>query len=147
MSDLNDESKDLFDAKDKQLENYLTDQIGNITSDISTLTTNYTNLVSSTIPWSYIRVGTAVFTLPAVGGSVTITYSALGVNDVNIQSSFSSLVPWKFISVTVSNGDPPTNPANLGCEPVGLTGFRVFHINNGVPTGGCRVNFHAIGFA
>ena len=147
MSDLNEESKDLFDAKDKQLENYLTDQIGEITSDISTLNTNYTNLVSSTIPWAYVRVGSAVIILPAVGGFATVTFSALGPNDINIQSAFSSLIAWKRISITVSNGDPAANPANLGCLPAGTTGVHVYHLNNGSVGGGCRVDFHAIGFA
>lgn len=146
MQDLNDESKEIFDAKDKQLENYLKEQIGDITNDVTNLQTNYANLVTSTVPRIYIRAGTGVFNLPAPGVPVGIAWNSGFFDNVNIASPFPSFVSFKGIIATISNGDPPANPANLGIINLGLTGFNAYHISNGNIGAPCRFNVFAYAY-
>lgn len=139
MQDLNDESKEIFDAKDKQLENYIKD---NNTAVSAQITANNATLV----PRIYIRTGTGVITLPAPGTPVGVAWSSGFFDNVNIAASFPSGVTFQGIIATISNGDPPANPANLGIVNLGLSGFNIYHISNGNIGAACRFNVFAYAY-
>ena len=125
------ESDDLIDARDKQLENYLKNNNGLF------------------FPNRLIKYGTIVTTLPGVDNFLTITYA----------TAFPSTVV--DVAVLVSNGDYGANTARIESQVISgnrLTSFRAYHarsartigtsdvsLDTGIVGGGVRINYIAIG--
>jgi hypothetical protein len=147
LPDSKQESEDLIDARDKQLEYYIKNNINGELASINQTNTNQSNLINNIIdtyvPQLHVRAGTSVITLPAVGGFVTINYATA---DTSTQSAFSSLISWREFSIVVTNGDYPANPARFAIQRSGLTGFRCYHEGGGNVGGLARVNFYAMAF-
>jgi hypothetical protein len=135
LPDSKQESEDLIDARDKQLEYYLKTNNAAINAQITAL-----------VPRVYIRAGTGVITLPATLTPVTVAWNSGFFTNVNIAAPFPSTVTFKGIIATISNGDPAANPANLGIENLGLSSFNIYHLSNGNVGNACRFNVFAYAY-
>lgn len=129
LTEMSDETRDLLNVRDNNLENYLN------------------GLDGVFVRQTDIRYGSTVVTLPAVNGGVTITYSSLAAGEVNNRSAFSSTLGFSAYLGVISNGDPPANtaPYVVWGATFGQTGFTAYRISGGATSEAARINF--IGYA
>lgn len=125
--DLTTETADILDTRDTQLTNYLQNE----TSAIKTETDSLTTALAGKLDSSRFRFGTTVLNLPAVGGSVTVTFSpAYPTGTTNIY-------------VVITNGDYAANTAVLEAGIPDRFGFDVYRVSGGTTGAGFRVNYIA----
>lgn len=125
MTDMSDETRDLLNVRDVNLESYL-----NGFGDIFVQESN-------------VRYGSAVRTLPAVGSSVTVTFANVPTYQdsyINIAAAFDATLS-TFQTTVISNGDYAANPATLEGASEGATRIRVWHVGGGNEGATFRVNF------
>lgn len=129
MTEMSDETRDLMNVRDSNLENYL--------NGLDNVFVRQTDL----------RYGSTVVTLPAVSGGVTVTYSALTSGEINNRSAFSSTLGFSAYHGIITNGDPTANTAPYVVWGAAFTstGFTAYRISGGATGQPSRVNF--VGFA
>lgn len=118
-ANIDPEQADILDARDRQLSDFT-----------STLKAQTSAAIVSKLNADDVRFGTKVLNLPAVGGSVTVTFDnpfPVGVN----------------VYVVVSNGDYAVNKADLEAGFADSYGFDVYRVSGGVTDNMFRVNYVA----
>jgi len=125
--DLSSGTADILSMRDNQVQDYLRSETSAIKAETDSLTTALAGKLDS----SRFRLGTAVLSLPSIGGAVTVTFSpAYASGTTNIY-------------VVITNGDYAANGAVLEAGIPDRIGFDVYRASGGTTGNNFRVNYIA----